>query len=191
MDIEAQKLRQDLFYRLGAILIHIPPLRERIDDVPLLGDHFIKKHQLHLKSRTQGLSLESIAWLQRKPWLGNVRELEHTISSAMLFAKHERFLKIENFNVSEQFLSPLGALSDTGDESPNPTYIEPVFEDEFISHGEVKMHHEEMEKERIIKILEKTKNHKAAAAAILGISPQLLNSKLKKYNLQQIFKKKL
>ena len=186
-EMSAQRLRQDLFYRLGAVLIYIPPLRDREGDIGILCDHFIAKHRPHLSSRTKGLSPETLPWLEKKPWPGNVRELEHAVASAMLFAKDEPFLKIENFSALEhpdtvpedQAIRP---AQPARPEPPSPAppaqpWAPPV------SHQEMRREQEEMERERIAATLEKTGGHKAAAAAILGISPQLLHAKLKKYGL--------
>ncbi len=103
-EISAQRLRRDLFYRLGAILVYIPPLRDREGDIEVLAGHFIKKHRAILKSRTKGLAPETLKWLERKVWLGNVRELEHAVASAMVFAKNEPWLRVENFNTLDSFL---------------------------------------------------------------------------------------
>lgn len=186
-EMAAQRLRQDLFYRLGAVLIHIPPLRERAGDIALLGDHFIKKHSLNLKSRVKGLNAETLAWLENKIWPGNVRELEHAVASAMIFAKDELYLKIENFNTLDHFLEFSAPKNGAGPESLSgaPKEDTPGWELP-ASHKETRAQQESLEKERIIQALDRTGGHKAAAAAILGLSPQLLNSKLKKYKLNQL-----
>ncbi len=231
-EIAAKRLRQDLFYRLGAVLIYIPPLRERTDDIPILAEHFIQKYRHHLSSETQGLTPEAVTWLQGRSWPGNVRELEHLVASAMLFAKAELYLKVENFlslghianehqanehitndhqtnvhqanghmtneqshalpysfkehtqnnqtpNGTPPQLNPLEALREPSDSKASEWNLP-------LQHQEAKRLHEEAERENILKILEKTQGHKAAAATLLGISPQLLNSKLKKYDLNSI-----
>lgn len=186
-EMAAQRLRQDLFYRLGAVLVHIPPLRERAEDIGLLCEHFIKKHRVNLKSRVRGVTPETLAWLERKVWPGNVRELEHAVASAILFAKDEAYLKIENFATLDHFLEP---ASRPKPEANFPAPLEPAEDlaawDLPPSHRQAKERQEALEKERLGQALERTGGHKAAAAAILGISPQLLHSKLKKYGLNPV-----
>lgn len=194
-EIAAQRLRQDLFYRLGAILIYIPPLRNREGDIGILAEHFVKKHQNILKSRTKGLTPEALDWLGRKLWLGNVRELEHAVASAMVFAKNETYLKPENFNTMDSFLEsqPVQVKERPGpihgEEAPASSLPQKSAEDAeqwgaLLKNRPTKTELEEQEKEMILKALEKTDGHKAAAAVILGLSPQLLNSKLKKYSIK-------
>ena len=193
-EMSARRLRQDLFYRLGAVLIYIPPLRDRDGDIGILCDHFIAKHQPRLGSRTRGLTPEALAWLESRPWPGNVREMEHAVASAMLFAKDEEYLKPENFNSLDHLAeSPVGGAAPEPEPAPRPEprptpRSEPglapaPFWEPPVSHREARREQEELERERIAATLEKTRGHKAAAAAILGISPQLLQAKLKKYSL--------
>ncbi|TQV88557.1 sigma-54-dependent transcriptional regulator [Aliikangiella coralliicola] len=88
-EINKGNFRQDLFYRLNTITIHIPPLRERKEDIPLLVDFFINKYQR--KYRREGIVVDKKAMqsLIDFPWYGNVRELEHTMERAMLMASSQ------------------------------------------------------------------------------------------------------
>ena len=182
-EISAQRLRQDLFYRLGAVLIYIPPLRGRPGDIALLADHFIRAHRTALNKRVRGISPEALDWLERQLWPGNVRELEHVVTSAMLFSQNSLWLSLEDFASLDHFRRPqLEAETivppEAPEAAPRPDDLElPP------SRQELKNQSEIQEKERLVKALDRTKGHRAAAAAILGLSPQLLNSKLKKYGL--------
>jgi DNA-binding NtrC family response regulator len=80
--IEAGTFRRDLFYRISVIPLHVPPLRERRDDIPYLAEHFMKKFSTR-SGKTLELSPESLQILQERTWNGNVRELEHTIERAV------------------------------------------------------------------------------------------------------------
>lgn len=191
-EISAQRLRQDLFYRLGAVLIYIPPLRSRPDDIALLCDHFIRTRRPTLNKRVRGVTPEALEWLERQLWPGNVRELEHVVTSAMLFAKNSLWLKLEDFISLDHFRRPQSTPEAAFPPDSRADDTRPAdSEQEFISfsldlppnHRELKAQNEAREKEWIIKILKRTEGHRAAAAAILGFSPQLLNSKLKKYDL--------
>jgi DNA-binding NtrC family response regulator len=93
------KFREDLFYRLNLITIHLPPLRERRGDIPLLANFFLHSiADLHKKARL-ALSDEAMAWLQNLQWHGNIRQFRHLIERAVLMSRHET-LGIEDFSAS-------------------------------------------------------------------------------------------
>jgi transcriptional regulator with PAS, ATPase and Fis domain len=77
-------LREDLFYRLNVIPIHLPPLRERRDDIPLLAEHFVRKISAELGKSVKGVSPEALAILESYRWPGNIRELENVIERALV-----------------------------------------------------------------------------------------------------------
>jgi len=83
------RFRQDLFYRINVINIELPPLRERISDIPLLAEHFLQQVRRDAGKTVRGLSEEAMATLQRYSWPGNVRELQNTIERAVLLGKSE------------------------------------------------------------------------------------------------------
>jgi transcriptional regulator with PAS, ATPase and Fis domain len=89
-EVEAGRFREDLFYRLNVMEIHIPPLRERPEDIPLLVDHFIKRHNPELKKHYEGIEKEAVRILMSLPWKGNVRELDNVIEHTMILAEGER-----------------------------------------------------------------------------------------------------
>jgi transcriptional regulator with PAS, ATPase and Fis domain len=88
-EVEAGRFREDLFYRLNVMEIHIPPLRERPEDIPLLVDHFIKRHNPELKKHYEGIEKEAVRILMSLPWKGNVRELDNVIEHSMILAEGE------------------------------------------------------------------------------------------------------
>jgi two-component system nitrogen regulation response regulator GlnG len=79
------KFRHDLFFRLNVYLIHLPPLRDRIDDIPLLADHFLRK--VGVPNPPAVLPAETIAFLKNRPWPGNVRELRNALEHAAIEAR--------------------------------------------------------------------------------------------------------
>ena len=88
-EVAQSNFRQDLYYRLRVVLLEIPPLRERKEDIPILINHFIKKHR-HLNLQTQGdieVTDEAMEILKNYPWPGNIRELENVIQQALIFSK--------------------------------------------------------------------------------------------------------
>jgi len=88
-EVEAGRFREDLYYRLNVMEIHIPPLRERPEDIPLLVDHFIKRHNPELKKNYEGIEEEAVRILMSLPWKGNVRELDNVIEHTMILAEGE------------------------------------------------------------------------------------------------------
>ena len=86
-EVEERRFREDLYFRLDVMEIHIPPLRERPEDIPLLIEHLIKKHNAELKKTFQGAEETVIRALMSLPWKGNVRELDNVIEHTMILAE--------------------------------------------------------------------------------------------------------
>jgi DNA-binding NtrC family response regulator len=89
--VTAGSFRGDLFYRLHVIPVHVPPLRERLEDVPLLVDHFLTMYNMAYKRQVQGITSEALTLLCQRPWPGNIRELEHIIAR-LVATSRERVL---------------------------------------------------------------------------------------------------
>jgi len=156
-------LRDDLFYRISTITIHVPPLRERMEDIQLLTDHFLKLYSDKYDRPTAGVSQSAYQRLFAHPWPGNVRELQNVIERAVLLAKGERIepvdLPFDNGNVPS---ATTAALS--WDVPPNMTL-------------------EDIEKFVIERTLQRTGGNKQKAANMLGIYRPRLYSKIKKYKI--------
>ena len=88
-EVEAGRFRADLFYRLNVVGIPVPPLRERRDDIPLLVEHLIQRHNLEMKTSCRGVTHEAMQLLLAAPWKGNVRELENVLERAMILGNDE------------------------------------------------------------------------------------------------------
>jgi DNA-binding NtrC family response regulator len=161
--IKAGDFREDLFYRLSVIPIHLPPLRERTGDIPLLVDHFIRKYNQKSKRQVKGVSAASMKMLTLYPWPGNVRELEHTI---------ERILILEDGDLIQPEHLPSFISGRQGDFQ--------VFSD-----GELTL--EELERRYLQFILRRTKGNQSEAARLLGINRKTLGQKIQKYNLRTSF----
>jgi two-component system NtrC family response regulator/two-component system response regulator AtoC len=169
-DLEAmvrQRLfREDLYYRLSSITLHVPPLRERRADIGLLADHFVAR----LNERFGGakrLSLEARRLLVQHDWPGNVRELLHVIEGAMVVCEG---LEILPEHLSAAVRVPVGAArnaegAETGaDRPPLPTL-------------------ESLERLHIERALKATAGHRSHTAKLLGISERNLYRKLREYEL--------
>ena len=156
-------LRDDLFYRISTITIHVPPLRERTDDTVLLTDHFLKMYAQKYDRPITGVSQNAYQRLLSHTWPGNVRELQNVIERAVLLAKSSKIepvdLPFENGSLPEGVSA--GA---TWDVPPNMTL-------------------EDIEKLVIEKTLQRTGGNKQAAANLLGIYRPRLYSKIRKYNI--------
>jgi transcriptional regulator with PAS, ATPase and Fis domain len=88
-EVTQGKFRQDLYYRLNVISLHIPPLRERIRDIPLLANYFIREFNMRFNRRVTQITDEALGKLMNYPWHGNVRELKNIIEKVMNFKENE------------------------------------------------------------------------------------------------------
>ncbi len=104
--IDKGEFRQDFFYRLNVISLHIPPLRERRDDIPLLANHFLDRYSRETNKNIDTITREAMAFLGQNDWPGNVRELENAIERAVVVCKKRR-LDLEEF----AFLAPHPSLT--------------------------------------------------------------------------------
>jgi two-component system response regulator HydG len=157
--VEAGLFRSDLFYRLNVIVINIPALRERPEDIVVLVAHFLRKHGSRL-GRERTVSPESLEALRRYSWPGNVRELENAIERAIVLS-HD----------------PVIGLSDLPDKiQSRPPRTEVVSSMRSIA---------ELEQEHILRTLRAVKGNKAAAARILGLDRKTLYRKLEQYGFKE------
>lgn len=160
--IEEGAFRKDLYFRLKVIPIDLPPLRDRLADVPAIANYFIELYNKELNKRVNRLSPQMVSVLQGYDWPGNVRELKNVIERAMLLeAEHEilpEHLPVELVSPNTQVVKQRASFLD---DSFKPTSLR-VMEYFFIT-----------------KTLEATNGNKSQAAKLLGISRQTLREKLK------------
>ena len=157
---KAGKFREDLFYRLNVITIVLPPLRERIEDIPVLAEAFLIQFSEKYNKTKKELSKETMELLINYPFPGNIRELKNILERATILSKGK--------TIQPEDLPPSICKS-----SPYSMKME----------VEIGSSIEEMEKELIIKTLSKVGGHREKAAEILGISVRALHYKLNKYNI--------
>jgi DNA-binding NtrC family response regulator len=97
-EVSSGNFRQDLLYRLNTIHIHLPPLRERLEDIPPLAALFLDRHRAHYRKELKGFSAAALKALAAYPWPGNVRELDHAVERSVLLAKG-REIQPEDLNL--------------------------------------------------------------------------------------------
>ena len=159
------KFREDLFYRLNVLPLHLPPLRERKEDIPLLVDHFIHKYNELHRLGSEGATEEVLARLLEYSWPGNVRELENTVERAMILAQGK---KIGVDCLPSELL---------GERAP---WKKDIWGEEF----SIKKANRLLEEELIRKALKRTRGNRSQAAKILEISHPSLLSKIKEYGIE-------
>jgi two-component system response regulator AtoC len=169
--VKEGKFREDLFYRLNVFPIHIPPLRERTEDILPLTAHFIAKFNRKLGRAVEGIAPEVRERLLAYPWPGNIRELEHLIERLILMAD-EPLLTMQ-FVPPEIAVSVAGPASPTEDQSETP------------GHDALKSHMEEMERQIIARCLEECGGNVTRAAERLGLSRKGLQLKMIKHRLRK------
>ncbi len=180
--VEQGNFRQDLYFRLNVIPIHLPPLRERGDDVVLLARYFLGRFCQEYGIDSPGFSDRAIAWLKSYEWPGNIRELENLVERAVLIA-HDSPIEPRHFLLDE-------LENDLLDNKEKPVSYEEEKKEsgEFLDNLQMDriVPLEDMEKQLIIKSLEKTRGNRTKAAELLGISVRTLRNKLNKLKEQGI-----
>jgi two-component system response regulator AtoC len=164
-EVNEGRFREDLFYRLNVFPIHLPPLRERKEDIPLLVMHFIKKYSQDLGKYVSGIHPRALENLLNYRWFGNVRELENTVERAIVLTEKPE-IERENLPVEiQEFMEKI----------PLPT----VPEEEY----SIKKASKSLEINLIRKALKKTKGNHTHAARFLEISHRALLYKIKEYGI--------
>lgn len=161
--VEKGFFRRDLFYRLNVIRIFLPPLRERIDDIPLLISHFLSIHNRKNRKTVEGISRETLNKLMSYSWPGNVRELENVIERAVILCK--------------------GKIIEPGD---IPLYQEKAGLLQDMSGKPLHELMDQFERQVIMNTMELTDSDKEKAAKILQISRASLYNKINKYKITEL-----
>jgi DNA-binding NtrC family response regulator len=159
--VQSNTFRLDLFYRLNLFTVNMPPLRDRREDIPMLADHFIRKHNEALHTRVAGCTAGTLAALCGYSWPGNIRDLENAVQSAMIVCK-TGILQPEHLPVRIN-----------GQKS------------EVVSAGTViSTDAGEPERDRIVNALELCRHNRTDTAKLLGISRKTLFNRMKKYGVE-------
>ena len=169
--IEEKRLREDLYYRLCVVEIHLPPLRERLEDVPLLIEEFLDFFNQKNNKNIKGLSRRCEHYLMRYHWPGNVRELKNTIERAVILSSSS---KIDLDVIPVRIITTV-EKKDLVKEIPGDVQADSAI---IIPVGTTM---EEVEKMVLFRTLEQVNYNKTKAAQILGISLKTIHNKLSKY----------
>jgi len=163
---ENGKFREDLFYRLNVVHLHVPSLKERVDDIPVLAQHFLNYYAERNRKKIKGFNPQAMDRLLKYPWPGNVRELANSVERAVILSPGDY--------ISEKDL-PLSIMR------PGVDAIDTQRAGKFEGFaGSL----DEIEKAAIEKVLAKTDGNKSEAARLLGINRRTLYNKLYKYGLE-------
>lgn len=170
--VRTGQLRQDLYYRLQAAVLNVPPLREHADDVPLLVEHFIDlfNEKLHPPIAVKGVEEDALAAMAEYSWPGNVRELSNSIEGAFTFGRSP-MIRLQDLPAAVVASQPVRVSSG----SPEDRQRAPGA----LANGSFA----EAEREIIARALQSTEGNKVAAAALLRISRKKLYAKIEKYGI--------
>jgi DNA-binding NtrC family response regulator len=162
-EIRAGGFRSDLYYRLNVISLHLPPLRQRRDDIPVLAEHFLHRIAGQRNEEPKQLTPDAVTALAEYAWPGNVRELENALErSVILTPNREITLASLPERVTERRAEPLVSTRTP----PNPTL-------------------EAVERAYIMWVLQSESGNKSRAAEVLGIDPSTLYRKLSRYGVEE------
>jgi DNA-binding NtrC family response regulator len=161
--VEQGVFRQDLFYRINVIPIHIPPLRERTDDIPILADFFFRRIQLKSGKKIRCIGNQAMRLLMEHAWPGNVRELKSAFEFAFVTCQGKTLLP-------EHFPPTL---------LPRQKF--------FKKKPKTAINKDETKKRQLIEMLEKTGGNQSETARLLGVSRVTVWNRMKKYNVAATF----
>jgi two-component system response regulator HydG len=164
--VQSGKFREDLYYRLNVIQVILPPLRERLEDIPLLADHFVGKYAAKNGKQFSGITPSALEALEAYPWPGNVRELEHAIERAVVLSSGSEI-------DTDALPQPVLQAARGGPRGPIPAALEGRTLS--IPLGTTM---EEIELRVIRETLRHTKGDKNLAAQLLGIAARTIYRKL-------------
>jgi arginine utilization regulatory protein len=171
--ISQQRLRKDLYYRLGVVTLFLPPLRERKEDIPLLVEHFIQKYNQLFQMEVTGVTDEVARFFRDYDWPGNVRELQHMIEGAMNLMMDETVIAYDHLPLYHIHRKPQGEKEEAALMTDGIDEVKPL-----------KEKWKEFESDYIKKVVEKHHGNISRAAKDLQISRQSLQYRLRKLGLR-------
>ena len=191
--IQEGELRMDLFYRLGVVMVKIPPLRQRDGDIHKLVHHFLTRLNDTFGTQVKDVSPEVMELVSGYAWPGNIRELEHLLEGALNIVGLSEQIELKHFSAAFETLNvtednhaapfPLTLAPPTtlpvGPEEPKHLSLTPTYSNNLKDEQKV------LEKTALQRALQETGGNVSRAALLLGISRQLLTYKMKKHHLNR------
>ncbi len=177
--VEAGNFRRDLYYRLRGFELQLPPLRERVEDIPVLAEHLARRYAESIGRKIPGISLEVMRRLKAYHWFGNVRELENEMRRMVALAENGEFLELKHLSAELAAIE----LPAAGDEFRRQQNIL------LSGNGTLKEVIEKMESQVVSQSLLRNKWNYSKTAKELGLSRVGLANKIKRYNLEQTLTK--
>jgi two-component system, NtrC family, response regulator PilR len=169
-EVREGRFREDLYYRLNVITIHLPPLRDRREDIPLIADHFLRKYTKEMGKEIRGFTGDALRWLSNYRYEGNVRELENIIERAVTFEMTDAITTESLPGSVSDGHGPLRKLRDGLFLPPEGVDVEALLA--------------EIEQTYLRKALDRAGGVKTEAAKLLGISFRSIRYKLDKYGIE-------
>lgn len=157
-EVQSGRFRADLYHRLHVLTLHVPPLRDRLEDVPLLAQHFVEQFADEGEVHVRGFSAEAMRKLARYDWPGNIRQLRNVVRRACVLAERDIIEHVE--------------LPDEGGESPDQFELPQLFE---------RLSLREIERCVILHRLRRYSGNRSQVAATLGVTPRTLRNKVCEY----------
>jgi two-component system NtrC family response regulator len=172
-EVEAGRFREDLYYRLNVLHLHLPPLRERIDDIPLLVEHFVGKFARQLNKPELKISPATLRFLTTLPWEGNIRELENTIERASILCVNSTIEPedVQPDRSATKVAAPVSQFFNPDDIVPPGTALPDLLD--------------AIEEKALRNALIKADFVQTKAAESLGITKSLLQYKMKKFRIKK------
>jgi two-component system, NtrC family, response regulator AtoC len=186
--IEEGEFREDLYYRLNVFPINLPPLRDRLDDLPVLANHFVTKFARQMGVPSQPASADALAKLREYNWPGNVRELENIIERAMILAKGQplgaQHLDFGRRSGTPNQSGPVAAVAVAA--APAAPASAPAEDGKSLAERLL-----DSERKEIVAAVEKSRGNIASAARQLGINRSTLYYRLRKHGLEHLLPTKV
>jgi transcriptional regulator with GAF, ATPase, and Fis domain len=181
--IAEKQFREDLFYRLNVLPIHLPPLRERREDIPILLDHILKRESLKMGSAPKRISKEAMEHLMDYPWKGNIRELENFVKHILVVAGEDQ---ITTENLAMHFIQnqpeDLSSPPEVNPPVPQPMDMRIPASPESLFCG---YSWSELERAYVLFLLEKNRWHITKAAKEAGVNRSTFDSRMKKLGIRK------
>ena len=188
--VAAKQFREDLFYRLNVVRIHIPPLRDRRDDIPLLVNYFLKKISREQQQPPKSIATSVLKTLEKYHWPGNVRELENAIRRAHVMAKSDAILLSDLPPEISGRSSGTGILPASGEQAGNLSHTDAAALARQLfqwARRDPKLKIiPAVERELVIQALKETNDNQVHAAKLLGITRATLRKRIDKFGIQRV-----